>query len=139
MSQPRIDFYIQNSDQAQARLILACQIAAKAYRAGQRVHLHCHNPDQLAQLDNLLWDFRDEAFLAHSSEAPYPAPISLGCGEHAPAADVLINLAAGIPAFIAQFSRVMELLNQEPDVLRSGRENYRHYRQQGYDLHSHNL
>ena len=38
-----------------------------------------------------------------------------------------------------QSKEIMELLNQEPEVIQSGRENYRHYRQQGYDLHSHNL
>ena len=135
----RVDFYIQGSDQAQQRLILACQIAGKAYRAGQRVHLHCRDQAQLNTLDELLWSLRDEAFFAHDSQAPYRAPITLGHSDDAPKADVLINLAPNIPVFVGQFPRIMELLNQEPEVIQSGRENYRHYRQQGYDLHSHNL
>ena len=46
---------------------------------------------------------------------------------------VLINLSSTLSPHIDRFSRVIEIVNQEPDLLTACRENFRSYRQRGYD------
>ncbi|MNH46847.1 DNA polymerase III subunit chi [compost metagenome] len=46
---------------------------------------------------------------------------------------LLINLASSISPHVECFSRVIEIVNQEPDLLAACRENFRAYRQRGYD------
>jgi len=46
---------------------------------------------------------------------------------------LLINLASTLSSQIDQFSRVIEIVNQEPQLLTACRENFRLYRRQGYD------
>jgi len=45
----------------------------------------------------------------------------------------LINLGSTLSSHIDQFSRVIEIVNQEPQLLTACRENFRLYRRQGYD------
>jgi DNA polymerase-3 subunit chi len=46
---------------------------------------------------------------------------------------VLINLNPSLSPRVEHFSRVIEIVNQEPDLLTACRENFRSYRQRGYD------
>jgi len=46
---------------------------------------------------------------------------------------LLINLAPTLSSHIDAFSRVIEIVNQQPELLNACRENFRLYRQRGYD------
>jgi DNA polymerase-3 subunit chi len=45
----------------------------------------------------------------------------------------LVNLAPTLSPHIDQFSRIIEIVNQEPQLLTACRDNFRLYRRQGYD------
>jgi DNA polymerase-3 subunit chi len=49
----------------------------------------------------------------------------------------LINLSSTIPAYFAQFERVIELVTE--DNKQSAREHYSFYKERGYPLHHHTL
>ncbi|MOA40417.1 DNA polymerase III subunit chi [compost metagenome] len=55
--------------------------------------------------------------------------------DQAPAASqgLLINLNPALSPHLEQFARVIEIVNQEPQLLALCRENFRLYRQKGYD------
>ena len=55
--------------------------------------------------------------------------------DEAPSADqgVLINLGSSLSPHVERFSRIIEIVNQQPELLSACRENFRTYRQRGYD------
>uniref|UniRef100_UPI003075E050 DNA polymerase III subunit chi n=1 Tax=Pseudomonas aeruginosa TaxID=287 RepID=UPI003075E050 len=115
--------------------------AFSARRQGMQVYLHCADEAQRSELDGRLWSFRGEAFIPHSlAEEDAEAPVALGLGEppgnHR---DLLINLTLEAPGFVANFSRVAELVVEEPAIRQAARDKFRFYREQGYPLQDHRL
>ncbi|BAN46850.1 DNA polymerase III subunit chi [Metapseudomonas resinovorans] len=131
----RIEFYVLSSANPADRLRAACQLAAKGWRHGLPVLLRCTDAAQREALDQLLWTFRAESFIPHSLiEDDANAPVVLALDEEPDVQQgLLINLASNISPHVERFSRVIEIVNQEPDLLAACRENFRTYRQRGYD------
>ncbi|WP_044872010.1 DNA polymerase III subunit chi [Pseudomonas sp. LFM046] len=131
----RIEFYVLSSANPADRLRAACQLAAKGWRHGLPVLLRCSDAAQRDELDQLLWRFRAESFIPHSLvEDDAGAPVVLALDEEpATQQGLLINLASTISPHVDRFSRVIEIVNQEPALLAACRENFRTYRQRGYD------
>ena len=136
-----IDFYVLGDPAAGTRELVACRLAAKAFSQGHRVLLHAADAAQAQALDDLLWTFRDDAFLPHATLAADPdAPVLIGWGEEpATLPYLLVNLAATVPAFFSRFERVAEIISDEPAVRDAGRERFRFYRDRGYSLRTHKL
>ncbi|EWC42867.1 DNA polymerase III subunit chi [Pseudomonas stutzeri] len=131
----RVEFYVLPDDNPLGRLRAACQLAAKGWQHGMQVFIRCADETQSSQLDELLWSFRAERFIPHGQHADDPqVPVVIGL-EQAPAfaQGLLINLASTLSSHIDRFSRVIEIVNQEPQLLTACRENFRLYRRQGYD------
>ncbi|HEX5840998.1 MAG TPA: DNA polymerase III subunit chi [Pseudomonas sp.] len=124
-----------SSATAAERLRAACQLAMKAWRAGLPVFVRGCDAQQCAELDELLWRFKAESFVPHSlHQDDAQAPVVIGLDEQpAHAQGVLINLSSSLSPHVEDFSRVIEIVNQEPELLNACRENFRSYRQRGYD------
>jgi DNA polymerase-3 subunit chi len=139
----RVDFYILPDATARGRLTLACKLAQKAYDNGHRVYILTTDAAEAEVMDNLLWTFKQNSFVPH---VRYPAPAEDTAPvwiSNAPppeqADDVLINLTADLPPCLEQFQRVLELVDQHPDVLAASRQRFRAYRAQGIEPASHQL
>ncbi|SDF23814.1 DNA polymerase III subunit chi [Phytopseudomonas seleniipraecipitans] len=132
---PRIEFYVLSSNTTAERLRAACQLAGKAWRHGLPVFLRGSNAAQCTELDDMLWHARQESFIPHDLHQDDPkSPVVIGIDETPDATQgVLINLGSTLSPHIEHFSRVIEIVNQEPDLLTACRENFRSYRQRGYD------
>lgn len=140
---PRIDFYILPEASANSRLLLACRLIEKAHKNRHRVYIHAENQAEAYALDELLWTYRDDSFLPHNlyGDGPEPAPpIQIGF-EATPEKyrDILLNLNKQVPAFYKQFSRVLEIVSDEPEIQAAAREHYRHYRAEGHEINTHKL
>ncbi|WP_339522683.1 DNA polymerase III subunit chi [Pseudomonas sp. EA_35y_Pfl2_R111] len=132
---PRIEFYVLSTAVPAERLRAACQLAMKAWRAGMPVFLRGSDAQQCTEVDELLWRFKAESFVPHSLYAEdAKASVVIGLDEEPSSAQgVLINLGSTLSPQVERFSRVIEIVNQEPDLLTACRENFRSYRQRGYD------
>jgi DNA polymerase-3 subunit chi len=140
---PRIDFYIIENADANARLRLTCRLIEKAYKNKHRIYVHTDNQQHAHQLDELLWTYREDSFLPHNlyGDGPEPAPpIQVGFAvtpeKHR---DILINLSDPIPEFYRQFSRILEIITMAPEIQIAGREHYRFYRAEGFEINTHKL
>jgi len=133
----RIDFHVNAPD----KLAYGCRVVRKAWRAGQHVVVCCDDPGRLAAFDRALWTFAPEEFVPHVHAAdPLAAetPVVLAAAADAlPWHEVLVNLGAAAPAGFARFARLIELVGDDPDERRQGRERYRFYRDRGYPLETH--
>ncbi|GIK34261.1 MAG: hypothetical protein AMXMBFR45_14770 [Gammaproteobacteria bacterium] len=139
----RVDFYVLAAADAAARLRYACRLAEKAWRLRHRVHLHAASAGQAAQLDDLLWTFRQGSFVPHevlAAGATGSSPVTIGHGPTSPpAADLLVNLADELPEFVAAFPRVAEIIDETGTGRQLGRERFRRYRQAGRAIETHDI
>jgi len=140
----RIDFYVLASTLVDYRLLLVCRLAEKAVGQGRRVFLHADDEGLLRTLDDRLWDFRANSFVAHrwlaADAMPDGAdsdPVQLSSGAPAPDRDLLINLATEVPPFFSRFERTLEIVDESEAVREAGRARYRYYRHRGYPLKHH--
>ena len=138
---PQIDFYILPSPLPAARLEFACKLVEKAWRLGHNIHVHCSDAVQRDALDERLWAFKGESFVPHNSSLDNAdAPITLGLadspGKHV---DLLVNLDLKVPGFFERFSRIAEIVVQDPAIRQAARESFRFYRERGYPLQDHRL
>lgn len=142
----RVDFYIVERQSPEAHLTVACRIAEKAVRENHEVLINTASDTDSARLDELLWTFSQGSFLPHrllsaSAESDEGEPVGIGTGQ-APSDgrwDVLINLAPEVPEFVGRFSRIAELVGAEESARAAGRERFRYYRGQGYELQTHHV
>ena len=140
---PRIDFYVLPDQKENGRALLACRLADKAYGLGHTVYVFTASEARAAALDDLLWTFRQDSFVPHER---YPlvgeegSPVLVGTAAPATVeAQVLINLADALPEGFERYERVVELVDQHPEVLAQSRERFRQYREQGCLLETHRL
>lgn len=137
----RIDFYVLDSNQTQARLQFACRLAYKAWEQNRHVYLHCASEAEAEQLDGLLWSFRADSFLPHALHPDQPAE-AVVCGwgdDPTPHHDLLINLSNDTPDFFSRFNRLAEILVEHDPILTPARERFRFYRKRGYPLKTHQI
>jgi len=133
----RIDFHSNVSNQ----LEYACRLTRKALAAGCQLVVRHQNQTQLAEFDQLLWAFSETDFLPHVTvhdplARHTPVLLSLEAGNDSDSDyqhnQILLNLSDQIPADFARHERLIEIVPQES--MQAGRERYRYYQQQGYQL-----
>lgn len=139
----RVDFYVSPRQTSDAHLQLACRIVDKAWQQQNQVYVHAATPEQAQQLDDLLWVFRDGAFIPHcqaSDSLSDDTPIVIGC-ETPPATkpQVLINLGQEVPGFFSRFERVIEIVAGDETARAQARQRFKFYRERGYPLETHEL
>jgi len=140
----QVDFYILDEADAADRAQFACRLAERACDAGHRVYLHTGDAAQTRWLDELLWTFRADSFVAHAaigdSDGSDATPLLIGHNaEPAAGREVLINLAGEVPAFFSRFPRALEIIADDPALRAAGRARYSYYKDRGYPLRHHRI
>ena len=132
-----IDFYFNAED----RLQVACRLAGKALKQGQRMLIYAPDPETAARIDKLLWTWPAIGFVPHCAvHSPLAAetPVLIAAGEDTPAGcELILNLGAECPPHFERFARLLEVVDaQDRDP---GRSRYRFYRERGYAITNHDL
>jgi len=139
----RIDFYVLDDPNERQHRHLVCRLAEKAWREGRTIHIRCDAADSVTYFDDLLWTYKDTAFLPHAkldSTEAVGVSVTLGHGGQTPdTADVLINLGDDVPDYFSRFERVMETTGSDAHGRTAARERYRFYQERGYMLNTHKL
>jgi len=139
----QVDFYILQDSQPGARTLLTCRLSEKAFKQGHQVYINAASGQQLQQLDDMLWTFRDGSFLPHglyNENAGSTHPVLLGHAvDPEGPSDVLVNLSSDVPLFFSRFARVAELVGGDEAQRESARKRYRFYKDRGYTLNTHKL
>ncbi|TNF33910.1 MAG: DNA polymerase III subunit chi [Gammaproteobacteria bacterium] len=138
----RVDFYILPDQQTASLNLFTCRLVEKAWQQGNRILIHTASAEHSQQLDDLLWTFNDGSFIPHAisgddSEAQQPIVISHQSSD-GDGFQLLINLSDQI-ATQTRIPRIAEIVNQEPQRKLSGREHFKTYREQGFELHHHEI
>lgn len=141
MSPIRVDFYLLGGDEPKEGFV--CRFLEKVYRKGHRVFVFCNHQQEAETLDELLWTFKDDAFIPHNiqGEGPIPPPpIQFGFGKEPNGyQDILLNLANEIPVFCTRFKRIIEIVPNDDAAKEISRQHYKYYRSQGFHIHTHTI
>jgi DNA polymerase III subunit chi len=130
----KVDFYTGSPD----KLRTACQLSHKAMQNGVRTVISVPDAATTDALDKLLWHYPATAFIPHcrsdAEEAEQmPVVLNLG-GEKFPHHDLLISLHTECVPFLSRFERVIEIISNDAEDSRMGRERFKFYRDRGYEL-----
>ena len=130
----KIDFYTGSTD----KLRTACRLSHKARQNGVRTVISTHDIATADALDRLLWHFPATAFIPHcrsDAEEAATVPVVLDNGsEKFPHHDLLISLHDECVPFFSRFERVIEIIGNDAEDSRMGRERFKFYRDRGYEL-----
>jgi DNA polymerase-3 subunit chi len=138
---PTVEFHILGEAGDNTRLRYACQLVEQAYEQNLRCYVYAATDDQAKRMDEVLWTFRDQAFIpheVHSSDAPSHTRIMalIGTNTQAPQEfqSLLINLSDTMPENPERFARICEVVDADPQHKQVARERYKQYREQGCQL-----
>ncbi len=140
MSQIRVDFYLLNDKEPQAKWLVACRLLEKAYLRGHRVFVFCDSKEQAETLDELLWTYKDDSFVPHhlQGEGPEPPPpVQIGYGQEPRGYnDLILNLSNHIPTFFIRFRRIMEIVGTLDAEKENSRQHYKEYKARNCEIHT---
>lgn len=138
---PQVEFHILSEAGDVPRLRYACQLIEQAYAKGERSYVYAASEDQAKRMDEMLWTFRDQAFIPHelltATSPTHPLiMVVIGTTLTAPAEfqSLLINLCDLMPETLGNFVRICEVVDDDAQHKQLARERYRLYRNQGCQL-----
>jgi DNA polymerase-3 subunit chi len=141
----RVDFYVLNSAAAKQRWMFACRLTEKAFLRDLRIVIVSDTLADAQALDDLLWTFDERSFIPHklcldehSQDAATMVHLAVDPAT-APAADLLVNLAARLPAHWQRYTRIAEIIDADEERRRMGRERFKSYRDLKLVLETHQL
>ena len=135
----RADFYMiaGKAQFVEQPLLLVCQLAVKAMAANQPCLIFCESAEQADFLDDLLWDFDDDAFVPHqivgTDEDEEVTPVLLvPPGAETPMRGLVINLRTELPP--PGYERVLEIVPADQAARDPARKRWLEYKQLGFEL-----
>lgn len=110
---PRADFYLIAKERFREEpLRLVCELARKAYDANLWTLVLVRDAEQAEQLDEMLWDMGDDAYIPHQiagDEEDELTPVLIARPDtDVPLRPLVINLRDG--AVAGSFERVLEVV-----------------------------
>ena len=153
----QVDFYILADDSTKNIDHICCQLCEKALHNNMNVVIYTQSFEQAEKIDNLLWSFKTDSFIAHKNilnqedkdnnsngilediDFDYPVIITDHINSEQSNTDLLINLNTSPPPFHQQFKRIAELVDKNPQAKESARNTYRLYQQKNYKLNKYDL
>lgn len=138
-----VDFYILDSNQTRDRLLIACRLTEKAWHNGYRTLILTESATQQKTIDDLLWTFRPGSFVPHSQDISqiHPATAVILNSTLNPqwSINLLINLQSSPVDPPENIERIIEIVDQDEQVRKDGRQRYRHYQNNGKALKTHRI
>jgi len=137
----KADFYLLPNDDPEDRGRFLCRLLEKVCAMGHQAYIQTEDARAAQQLDQLLWEFKPEAFIPHGLQGEdHQSAVEIGWGNQRPQhRDLFINLALDAPEDITQFDRILEIVVQSPPVLEATRQNFRRYKELGIPAEMHDL
>ena len=130
------------------KLAYACRLLRKAYKAGARVVV-TGDAATLRTLDKQLWVFDDQEFLPHVLATPQQAvpprqhetPIWLTTDPASAPGErgILVNVGQEMPAGMTHFSRLFDIVGNEPEDRQAGRQRWKAYAAMGWQVQPHEV
>jgi len=139
---PRADFYLIAKPRFREEpLRLVCELARKAYDANLWALVLARDAAQAEQIDELLWDMGDDAYIPHQvagDDEDDATPVLIVPPEiDAPLRPLVINLRDD--AVQGSFERVLEVVPADDSARGRLRERWTQYKARGLEVNKHDM
>jgi DNA polymerase-3 subunit chi len=140
---PRADFYLIAKPRFRAQpLRLACELVRKAHEANLPVLVLARDTAQAEELDDLLWDMGEDAYIPHQiagrdDEDEVTPVLIVEPHIDMPMRPLVINLRDAPVA--GGFDRVLEVVPADESARGPLRERWKHYKAQGLELYKYDM
>jgi len=125
------------------KIAAICDLLAKAAAQNKPVLVYAPEPGLAAEIDRFLWVRPPTGFVPHclsGSPLASQTPIVITQSLKEPLQDErLMNLGREVPQNFSRFSSLIELVGEEEEDRRAGRERARFYKDRGYEVKFINL
>lgn len=138
----RADFYLIAKPRFRDEpLRLVCELVRKAYDADQWTLVLARDRGQAEQLDDLLWDMGDDAYIPHQivgDDEDELTPVVIAPPEiDAPLRPLVINLRDD--AVDGSFERVLEVVPADDSARGPLRARWKQYQARGLEMNKHDM
>ena len=138
----RADFYLIDKPRFREQpLLLVCELVKKAFAAEQPLLILARSQEQAEAIDQLLWEFDDDAFIPHQIAGDEDDAI---CAVLIATPDVVgeeralvLNLRDECAP--GNWDRVLEVIAAETSEREGSRTRWREYQQRGIELKKHDM
>ena len=140
---PRADFYLIAKPRFREQpLRLVCELARKAYEAEQWTLVLARDRAQAEELDDLLWDMGEDAYIPHQiagiDDEDALTPVLIAAPEtDAPLRPLVINLRDA--AVEGAFERVLEVVPADESAREPLRARWTQYKARGLEVNKHDM
>jgi len=140
---PRADFYLIAKPRFRDEpLRLVCELARKAHDAGIFTLILARDAAQAEQLDDLLWDMGEDAYIPHQIvgedvDEEEAAVLIAPPDVESPLRPIVINLRDG--AVDGAVERVLEVVPADESARGPLRERWKQYQARGFELNKHDM
>jgi DNA polymerase-3 subunit chi len=117
----------------------ACLQAAYFYRQNQKVFIYTEDQTQAHDIDEMLWAFEPDSFVAHNLLGEGPrggSPVEISWQNPTVRRPILINLTNTMPNFTNNFSIVVDFVPTNELLKQQARDRYRACKQWGFLVES---
>ena len=126
---------------------MASRLCNKLQKLDKMLLVVTDNESDSKELDEVMWSFSDTSFLAHDHIDNEQAKSKVHIAEQSAVSqavlerdyDVLLSLCHNIPVFNHHFSRIAEFVEAEEESKIAGRNRYKSYKAEGFELKMHNI
>ena len=139
---PRADFYLIAKPRFREEpLRLGCELVRKAWAGNLWTLVLARDAEQAEQLDELLWDMGDDAYIPHQvagDEEDELTPVLIAPPEiDAPLRVLVINLRDA--AVVGTVERVLEVVPADESAREPLRERWKQYKARGFEVNKHDM
>ena len=139
---PRADFYLIAKPRFREEpLRLVCELVRKAWAGNLWTLVLARDAEQAEQLDELLWDMGDDAYIPHQvagDEEDELTPVLIAPPEiDAPLRALVINLRDN--AVVGTVERVLEVVPADESAREPLRERWKQYKARGFEVNKHDM
>ena len=138
----RADFYLIDKPRFREQpLLLACELAKKAFAAQQPTLILVRDFSEAEELDELLWAFDDDAMIPHQlagdDDDEHTAVLIVPPGVDTADRPLVINLREACAP--GNYQRVLEVVAADPDAREGSRARWREYQRRGFEVRKHDM
>jgi len=138
----RADFYLIDKPRFREQpLLLACELAKKAFAAQQPTLILTREFSEAEELDELLWAFDDDAMIPHQlagdDDDEHTAVLIVPPGVDTADRPLVINLREACAP--GNYQRVLEVVAADPDAREGSRARWREYQRLGFEVRKHDM
>lgn len=133
----KVSFYLfEKSPERQVES--TCRLCRKILRQPAKIWIHCPDVAIQQELDERLWSFDPQSFLAHGIDQAH-APICISAALPDSTEWIVFNFNNQALDQVNDFSHIIEIVENDEQAKQVGREKFKAYRRLGLAPQTHKL